>query len=68
MEVTTLAFKDNAHTALADPELQSALAKIKTGWVANRARAADRLPEFEALRDQGRDIKNHAPRPSRPLS
>ena len=60
MEVTTLAFKDNAHTALADPVLQSALAKIKTGWVANRARAADRLPEFEALRDQGRDIKNHA--------
>ena len=25
------------------------------------------LPEFEALRDQGRDIKNHTPRPSRPL-
>ena len=67
MEATTLAFKDNAHTALADPVLQSALAKIKTGWVANRARAAERLPEFEALRDQGRDIKNHSPGPSRPL-
>ena len=39
--------------------LQSALAKIKTGWVAGRARAAERLPEFEALRDLGRDIKNH---------
>ena len=26
----------------------------------DRARAAGRLPEFEALRDQGRDIKNHS--------
>ncbi len=60
MQVTTLSFEDNAHAALQNPELQSALSKIKTGWVANRARAADRLPEFEALRDQGRDIKNHS--------
>jgi L-lactate dehydrogenase complex protein LldF len=60
MEVSTLEFADNAHRALENPALQSALAKIKTGWVANRARAADRLPEFEALRDQGRDIKNHS--------
>ena len=44
-----------------NPTLQSALAKIKTGWVAEpRARPPTRLPEFEALRDQGRDIKNHA--------
>ena len=60
MEATTLAFEDNAHAALADPALQAALGKIKGGWVASRARAAGRLPEFEALRDQGRDIKNHA--------
>ena len=60
MEVNTLEFEDNAHVALENPALQSALARIKTGWVANRARAADRLPEFEMLRDQGRDIKNHA--------
>lgn len=60
MEATTLAFEDNAHAALQNPVLQSALAKIKTGWVAGRARAADRLPEFEALRDLGRDIKNHS--------
>src|SRR6478735_8249702 len=59
MDATTLSFEDNAHEALENPVLQSALAKIKTGWVAGRARAADRLPEFEALRDQGRDIKNH---------
>jgi L-lactate dehydrogenase complex protein LldF len=60
MEANSLDFADNAHEALANPVLQSALAKIKTGWVAGRARAASRLPEFEALRDQGRDIKNHS--------
>jgi L-lactate dehydrogenase complex protein LldF len=60
MEPTTLAFKERAHTALADPVLQSALGRIKTGWVANHARAAGAMPEFEALRDQGRDIKNHS--------
>src|SRR3712207_7720686 len=59
MQVTTPAFQENAHRALGDPVLQSALAKIKTGWVAGRARAAERLPEFEAPRDLGRDIKNH---------
>jgi L-lactate dehydrogenase complex protein LldF len=60
MEATTLDFENSAHAALENAALQSALAKIKTGWVANRARAADRLPEFEALRDLGRDIKNHS--------
>ena len=59
MEATSLAFRDNAHAALHDPPLQAALGRIKHGWVASRARAADRLPEFEALRDLGRDIKNH---------
>ena len=60
MQATTLEFEANAHKALENPTLQSALAKIKTGWVAGRARAAERLPEFEALRDLGRDIKNHS--------
>ena len=59
MHATSLAFKENAHAALDNPVLQSALGRIKTGWVANRARAAERLPEFEALRDQGRELKNH---------
>jgi L-lactate dehydrogenase complex protein LldF len=59
MDATSLDFKENARAALDNPVLQSALGKIKTGWVANRARAAERLPEFEALRDQGRDLKNH---------
>ncbi|HET6467017.1 MAG TPA: LutB/LldF family L-lactate oxidation iron-sulfur protein [Geminicoccaceae bacterium] len=60
MEPTSLAFHEHASRALQDRQLQQALATIKTGWQAGRARAAARLPEFEALRDAGRDIKNHA--------
>ncbi|MEK0084504.1 LutB/LldF family L-lactate oxidation iron-sulfur protein [Benzoatithermus flavus] len=59
MEATPLAFADRASAALDDPVLQTALAGIRTGWVAGRQRAAERLPEFEALRDLGRDIKDH---------
>ncbi len=59
MKSSTREFKDNARTALADAGLQTALDKMETGFVVNRANAAAKLPEFEALRDQGRDIKNH---------
>jgi L-lactate dehydrogenase complex protein LldF len=56
---TSPQFKDNARRALADPELQSALAKVKRGFIDKRAAAAARLPEFDALRDSARDIKDH---------
>jgi len=59
MDPTTLAFKENAAKALDDAPLQESLAGIKRGWQGGRARAKAALPEFEALRDQGRDIKNH---------
>ena len=59
MQSTTRQFTQNARDALANAPLQSALGKMETGFVANRATAAARLPEFEALRDQARDIKNH---------
>ncbi|MBY0432067.1 MAG: iron-sulfur cluster-binding protein [Rhodospirillales bacterium] len=52
-------FPDNSRKALADAPLQEALAKLKTGFRARRTAAAERLPEFEALRDAGRDLKNH---------
>ncbi len=56
---TTASFKDNARHALDDAQLQRALAGLKGGLVANRAIARSRLPEFEPLRDIGRDIKDH---------
>src|SRR5882724_3157528 len=59
MQPTSLAFKQQAHDALANPDLQSALAKMKSGFPAKRTQAVDRLPEFDALRDQAKDIKNH---------
>jgi L-lactate dehydrogenase complex protein LldF len=52
-------FKENASRALADPQLQRAMANVKTGFIEKRAAVAARLPEFEDLRDAARDIKNH---------
>jgi L-lactate dehydrogenase complex protein LldF len=60
MQSTAHDFKDNVGAALADPNLQDSLAKLKVGFSERRRQAADRLPEFEALRDRARDIKDHA--------
>ena len=60
MQITTGTFKANAREALADSELQRALSGLPGGLVAQRRRAYDGLPEFEALRDIGRDIRDHA--------
>jgi len=59
MEPTSLKFRDNARAALDDAPLQRALGNMKVGFIHRRRAAADRLPEFEALRDQARDIKDH---------
>ncbi len=56
---TTPQFKQNAHAALRDAQLQQALGNVRVNFVERRATAAARLPEFEALRDSARDIKNH---------
>ena len=52
-------FKDNAHEALQDEQLQKALSNVRQGFIDKRAAVAAKLPEFEALRDSARDIKNH---------
>src|SRR5918998_2438753 len=59
VHATSPFFKDNARRALADAPLQSALAKGKRGFIDKRAAAAERLPEFEDLRDAAKDIKDH---------
>ncbi len=58
MHIDTPLFKSNATAALGDPQLQRALAGLPGGLVAQRTAARDRLPEFEALRDVGRDLRN----------
>ncbi|NQW11916.1 MAG: iron-sulfur cluster-binding protein [Alphaproteobacteria bacterium] len=59
MQATSHNFKANARRALDDAVLQRALGNIKTGFQEKRRQVIAELPEFEALRDQGRDIKNH---------
>ncbi len=59
MDPTTREFKENASRALKNENLQQALAQMKIGFIERRKEAAEDLPEFEALRDQARDIKNH---------
>ncbi len=56
---TSPQFKENAARALADTQLQRALGNVRKGFIEKRQAAADKLPEFEDLRDQARDIKNH---------
>src|SRR5215475_1792013 len=56
---TSPRFKDNASAALADADLQNALEFVEVNFIARRREVADRIPEFEALRDSARDIKDH---------
>ncbi|NQU62623.1 MAG: iron-sulfur cluster-binding protein [Rhodospirillales bacterium] len=59
MESTAKGFNENVRQALGDANLRDALSKLADGFPAKRREAAGRLPEFEALRDQARDIKHH---------
>jgi L-lactate dehydrogenase complex protein LldF len=59
MQITSPAFKQNARIALKDAGLQKALGNLKAGFPVKRAQAIARLPEFDALRDEARDLKNH---------
>ena len=56
---TSSEFKRNATRAIADASLQKALANSRPQFMARRTQAVAALPEFEALRDTARDIKNH---------
>lgn len=59
VESKTAQFKDNARDALANETLQIELGRLSKGFPVRRQQAADRMPEFDQLRDQARDIKNH---------
>jgi L-lactate dehydrogenase complex protein LldF len=59
MLATSPSFKANAAKALNDPSLQKALTRSRPQHPAKRAAVKSTLPEFEALRDIARDIKNH---------
>jgi L-lactate dehydrogenase complex protein LldF len=59
MRATSHNFERQARDALADEGLQRALARLQSGFPLHRRSAVERLPEFEALRDVGRAIKDH---------
>jgi L-lactate dehydrogenase complex protein LldF len=56
---TSPAFKANSRRALADGQLQKALGNVRAGFIDKRAKAVAALPEFEALREAARDLKDH---------
>ncbi len=59
LAATSHRFKANAHAALGDAQLQKALGHLKVNFIERRARAVERLPEFDALRDAARAVKDH---------
>ncbi|MGE0502866.1 MAG: LutB/LldF family L-lactate oxidation iron-sulfur protein [Rhizobiaceae bacterium] len=59
MQITSPSFKENAVEALADGQLQKALGNVRGGFIDKRKKAADALPEFDALRDSAKAIKDH---------
>ena len=52
-------FPDRAGLALADEGLRLALDRARQGFIGNRRKAVDALPEFPALREAARRIKDH---------
>lgn len=54
------AFREAGHKAMADPNLKLALGRIKSHFQMGRSYAATNFPGFEALRDQGAAIRDHA--------
>ncbi len=56
--MATEAFDSRVHDALGNPSLQVALGRLRTGLSFMRAAAVERLPEFEALREEGRRIRD----------
>ena len=59
MAGTITLFKARADDAISNKGLQTALSELPTGLAANRARAKAALPEFEALRETAKAIKDH---------
>ena len=59
MLTTARNFEANARASMANDNLQRALGLARTGFPLRRRLAIERLPEFDALREIGRSIKDH---------
>ena len=59
LSVASPRFPENARAALKDAQLQKALARLDGNNVPRRRAVVAKLPEFDALRDAARDLKDH---------
>ncbi|MCZ6447865.1 MAG: LutB/LldF family L-lactate oxidation iron-sulfur protein [Alphaproteobacteria bacterium] len=59
MQPVSHAFEENAELALVNATQRRALGKMSHEFGAKRAKVIARLPEFDALRDQAKTIKDH---------
>ncbi|MEH6628374.1 MAG: LutB/LldF family L-lactate oxidation iron-sulfur protein [Motiliproteus sp.] len=59
MQINSPNFKESSRIALEDVNLQKALGNLRDGFPVKRANAVSRMPEFEQLRDEAKDLKNH---------
>ena len=59
MEQHSTEFPANVKRAIADSQLQWAMTEAGPRFIEKRAKARANLPEFDALRDEARDIKDH---------
>jgi L-lactate dehydrogenase complex protein LldF len=59
MEQQASEFRANVKRAIADSQLQWAMTETGPRFIEKRTKARANLPEFDALRDEARDIKDH---------
>ncbi|MCH8505793.1 MAG: iron-sulfur cluster-binding protein [Ectothiorhodospiraceae bacterium] len=60
MQFSPQQFKPQARAALQDQDLQQALSRAKSGFIDKRRVAVEAFDDFEALRERGKRIRNHA--------
>src|SRR5215813_23346 len=58
MQSTSHRFVDNAHDALTNATLQQALGNVRVNFIEKRRAAVEKLPEFDALRKAGREMRD----------
>ncbi|HVJ42643.1 MAG TPA: LutB/LldF family L-lactate oxidation iron-sulfur protein [Dongiaceae bacterium] len=58
MQPTSHRFTDNAHEALNNETLQQALGNVRVNFIEKRRSAVEALPEFDALRKAGREMRD----------
>jgi L-lactate dehydrogenase complex protein LldF len=59
MDMSASTFPENVSKALSDGPLQYAMTETGPRFINKRTKAREALPEFDRLRDQSRDIKDH---------